>query len=85
MSYSRPFSISITPAEDIILTCNGFGEFLSVVDKGEQSTTSISVLNSNDQKVIIILVFHVQIILKLRLIPSKQLALIVIPFLLADR
>lgn len=73
MSYSRPFSISITPAEDIILTCNGFGEFLSVVDKGEQSTTSISVLNSNDQKVIIILVFHVQIILKLRSNAGKLL------------
>ena len=73
MSYSRPFSISITPTEDIILTCNEFGVSPSVVDKGEQSTTSISVLNSNDQKVIIIVVFHVQIILKLRSNAGKLL------------
>lgn len=73
MSYSRPFSISITPTEDIVLTRISIAEFQSLVDKGEQSTTSISVFNSNDQKVREMEVSNMQIILKLRSNAGKLL------------
>lgn len=73
MSYSRPFSISITPTEDIVLTRISIDEFQSLVDKGEQSTTSISVFNSNDQKVREMEVSNMQIILKLRSNAGKLL------------